>query len=267
MKLCGVLSARCVGVLAFRANALALVAVLLWSGTAVFAQTDGGPEPAMTDDFLTPPTCEYADEDAPFNAYDQWAYTLLDTRFKLSADYVPPDLVSVEPTLSGGQTAGPAFRVRAVVVDDLLRLMTAARAAGHPLAVQSAYRSYTYQESTFAYWVAQDGEERARLTSARPGHSEHQLGTALDFRSEGGPAAWDLEDWATEPAGAWLETHAHEYGFVMSYPRDSLHLSCYSYEPWHYRYVGPALAAHIRESGLVPRVALWQLIVRAMGDE
>lgn len=241
--------------------------MLVLVGAAALAQAEGGSDATLTASPAAPPACEYADEAAPFSAYDQWPYTLLDTRLRLPADYVPPDLVSVEPTRTGGSSSDPAFRVRAVVVDDLLLLMTAARAAGSPLAVQSAYRSYAYQESTFAYWVAQDGEERALLTSARPGHSEHQLGTALDFRSEGGPAAWDLPDWAQEPAGAWLAANAHEYGFVMSFPRDSLHLSCYSYEPWHYRYVGRALAAHIHDSGLVPRVALWQLIAQSVADE
>ncbi len=247
--------------------ALLLAAVLVLAGAFGRSSAEGGSDAAVTAVEFAPPACVYADEDAPLSGYDQWAYTLLDTRYRLAPDYVPPDLVAVEPTRAGGSASDPAFRVRALVVDDLLWLLSAARSAGTPLAVQSAYRSYAYQESTFAFWVAQDGEERALLTSARPGHSEHQLGTALDFRSEGGPPAWDLEDWALEPAGAWLAENAHRYGFVMSYPRDASRLSCYSYEPWHFRYVGRELAANIHTSGLVPRVALWRMLAQAVADE
>ncbi len=204
-----------------------------------------------------PPTCVYADEPAPARAYSQWAVTVLDTRFALPPEYVPPDLVAVAPALPSGATAGGSLLVREHVLTDLGELLAAAQAAGVPLAIQSAYRSYAYQADTFAYWVSVQGEERALLTSARPGHSEHQLGTVVDFRSEDGPPAWDLDDWGNEPAGAWLAANGWRHGFVMSYPRGAQSESCYTYEPWHYRYVGRELAAHIHESGLVPRVALW----------
>jgi len=61
------------------------------------------------------------------------------------------------------------------------------------------------------------------------------------------------------PAGAWMAEHAWEFGFVMSYPRGSFAQTCYDYESWHYRYVGRALAADIRASGLTPREFLWRL--------
>src|SRR5690606_6379983 len=105
--------------------------------------------------------------------------------------------------------------IRELVVDDLAALRQAAEAAGNPVEIQSAYRSYSYQEQTFAYWVAQDGREAALASSARPGHSEHQLGTALDFRSAGGPAAWDLADWGETEAGAWMLANAWQFGFVL----------------------------------------------------
>ena len=54
-----------------------------------------------------------------------------------------------------------------------------------------------------------------------------------------------------------MKAHAWEYGWVMSYPKGKSDVSCYDYEPWHYRYYGRALAAKIHDSGKVPREYLW----------
>ena len=199
------------------------------------------------------PACEYADEPALAPAYADWSRTLVDTARRLPADYEPADLVP----LTGAGFPDERL-VRSVVIDDLAALREAAVEAGMYLAVQSAYRSYSYQEDTFAYWVDLDGYEAALASSARPGHSEHQLGTVIDFRSADGPAAWDLADWATTPEGAWLQDNAAEYGFVMSYPKDSRDVTCYIYEPWHYRYVGRETARAVAESGLTLREWLWE---------
>ena len=129
------------------------------------------------------PVCEYLDEPAVLSDYADWPFTLVDTVFRLPADYEPHDLA---PLTEAGFDDGRL--IREVVIADLRELREAAEAAGNPIEVQSAYRSYSYQEQTFAFWVAQDGREAALASSARPGHSEHQLGTALDFRSAGGAA-------------------------------------------------------------------------------
>ena len=94
--------------------------------------------------------------------------------------------------------------------------------------------------------------------SARAGHSEHQLGTTVDFRGYGGSAPWNYTDWGTTKAGAWLKGNAWKYGFVMSYPKGKTSVTCYQYEPWHYRYVGRTRARTIRSSGLSLRQFLWR---------
>jgi D-alanyl-D-alanine carboxypeptidase len=137
-------------------------------------------------------------------------------------------------------------------------MASAARNAGARLAVQSAYRSYSTQASTFAYWVRVSGYTAALLSSARAGHSEHQLGTTLDFRSYGGSAPWYYTDWGKTKAGAWLKANAWKYGFIMSYPKGKTSLTCYGYEPWHYRYLGRAVAAKVHASGLTLRDYLWR---------
>jgi len=128
------------------------------------------------------PACRYIDAATPLAGYDDWALTLLDTSFAVPSSYVPPDLVS---TKSAGLNKG--YLVRAVMVPDLKAMVKAAAAAGAPLAVVSAYRSYRTQSSTFWKWVRVLGAKVAPLSSARPGHSEHQLGLAIDFKARGGP--------------------------------------------------------------------------------
>ncbi len=186
--------------------------------------------------------------------YDEWPISLLDTIYRLPSEYDPSDLVL---TSAAGLSDG--YQVRRVIVADLKRMADAARAAGAPIQVASAYRSYTRQAATFQHWVNLVGMEQALLSSARAGHSEHQLGTTLDFTSLGGLPPWEYRDWATTPAGAWMAANGWRYGFVMSYPKGAFDLTCYQYEPWHYRYVGRELAAAIERSGLTPREYLWRL--------
>lgn len=200
------------------------------------------------------PACAYEDRPAALTSYDAWPYTLLDTIYRLPESYTPDDLVPV----SDAGVGTDAMLIRNLVMPDLRALLAEAEAAGVGLEVQSAYRSYSYQVTTFDYWVAQDGLETALKTSARPGHSEHQLGTALDFRSADGPPAWELEDWRDTSEGAWLAENAPRFGFVMSYPEGKEHVTCYSYEPWHYRYVGRVVAVEVQKSGLTLREWLWQ---------
>ena len=101
------------------------------------------------------------------------------------------------------------------------------------------------------------GDAEAGSRVARPGHSEHQLGTTIDVTSEGDQ---DVDQsWGTTPAGQWVATNAHEYGFLLSYPPDASDRTCYDYEPWHLRYVGRELASDVIESGLSLREYLWQL--------
>ncbi len=201
-----------------------------------------------------PPVCEYLDVLTPRHGYGDWPISLLDTVYRLPAGYAPGDLVdSSAAGLNGG------YPVRSLIVADLRAMAADARANGTPIELVSGYRSHAQQQSTFDYWVGIGGYKQALRTSARPGHSEHQLGTVVDVTGEGDGAAWSHADWATTPAGAWMAANAWRHGFVMSYPRGSFDLSCYDYEPWHYRYVGRDLAATITGSGRVPRLVLWEL--------
>jgi D-alanyl-D-alanine carboxypeptidase len=198
------------------------------------------------------PPCTVADTLTRHRWLTDWNRSLLDITYRLSSAYVPPDLRS---TTAAGLNSG--YSVRSFVIADLKAMASAARAAGRRFVVTSAYRSYKTQKATFDYWVRVHGYTVALKESARAGHSEHQLGTTLDFRAYGGAEPWDYRDWGATLVGKWLGANAWKYGFVMSYPKYKTAVTCYQYEPWHFRYVGKARAAQIRATGLTLRQFLW----------
>jgi zinc D-Ala-D-Ala carboxypeptidase len=224
-----------------RLVALLLVATLLTGLAATVSAA-----PAL-------PACKVADVLTKYRGYAYWHRSLLDPTYRLPSTYAPGDMRSTSYAgLNGG------FSVRRHVIADLKAMASAARAAGARLVVQSAYRSYSTQKATFDYWVRVHGYATALKESARAGHSEHQLGTTVDFRAYGASAPWNYSDWGTTKAGAWLKANAWKYGFVMSYPKGKTAVTCYQYEPWHYRYVGRSRARIIRSSGLTLREFLWR---------
>lgn len=204
---------------------------------------------------LPPPDCRYEDVLTRYTRYSDSRKTLVDTIYALPRSYMPP------PRLSSTETAGlnDGEQVRRFVIADLAALARAARKAGAPLRVVSGYRSYKQQQYLYEREVRNKGLEAGRLLVARPGHSEHHLGTALDFAgTTDTKPAWKYADWADSPAGAWLKANAWRHGFLMSYPDGYQEVTCYQYEPWHYRYVGREMAADVKSSGLTLREYLWK---------
>lgn len=212
------------------------------------------PTPPRLPDVGPLPICRYDDVLTARRTTGHWDSSLLDTIYRLPSSYVPGDLVD---TSKAGVNAG--YSIRRLALADFADLVAAARAAGKPIRVVSAYRSYSTQQATFASWVARDGLDAALRGSARPGHSEHQLGTTVDVTHAGGAGPWDYRDWATHPTGAWMRDNAWRFGFVMSYPKNAIDVTCYQYEPWHYRYVGREVAREVRLSGLTLREWIWRI--------
>lgn len=208
-------------------------------------------QPAMSASFRSALVADHCtDRDLPAPPTTDLALVVLDRSYALPSDYAPADLV---PASTAGLTGASGTKlVSGRIADDLAAMSAAWRAAGLQVIVESAYRSYGNQAATFNSWVSRLGYGAALARSARPGHSEHQLGTALDLTSPGWGGRFG--DWAAESAeGAWMATHGWEYGFVMSYPAGSQAQTCFSYEPWHYRWIGREAAAAQRASGLYPR--------------
>jgi zinc D-Ala-D-Ala carboxypeptidase len=224
-----------------RATALAVIL-----GTGLLTIPASRPQPALA---LGPlPTCRLDDILTSPRDYDSWSVTLVDWILDVGPEYVPPDLVSVS---AAGVTGGG--QIRKVAFDDLKAMAQAARAHRTPLGNVSAYRSYPEQKVLFDDYARDYGYRKAITFSARPGHSEHQLGLTIDFAPAG------ASDFVSEEfgAGKWLSSNAWKYGWLMSYPKGKKPVTCYRYEPWHYRYVGRDLAKQIHDSGLTIREYLW----------
>jgi D-alanyl-D-alanine carboxypeptidase len=156
---------------------------------------------------------------------------LVDKEHALPQDFVPDDLVVLDEYGELLTLNRSGLELRAALMPDLLAMAEAARRDGILLPISSTYRSYDYQAGLYRRHVEELGEEEASRVSARPGTSQHQLGTTVDFGSIT-PA------FADTAAGRWLAEHAAEFGFSMSYPKGYENLTGYSWEPWHFRWVG-----------------------------
>jgi D-alanyl-D-alanine carboxypeptidase len=180
---------------------------------------------------------------------------LVDKTYGLSENYAPPDrvyLANYSIPVTASAAAG-----RLVIINDLQRLFADSVSAGVDLKVVSGYRSYALQASIYASYVQQYGEAQANTFSAKPGHSQHQLGTAIDFSTN--EIGYELsQNFGNTKAGQWLLANAYKYGFYLSYPLGQDSVTGYMYEPWHFRYVGVANAANIQQSGMIMQTYLQQ---------
>jgi LAS superfamily LD-carboxypeptidase LdcB len=153
--------------------------------------------------------------------------------------YAPTDLVNA--SVDGIPSVGNQL-LRALVVGNTRDLIREAGADGHHLYVGSGYRSQAYQVDVFAAQLARWGDdEQANRYSARPGHSQHQLGTTIDFTSE-------FRAFRGGSSAAWLSDNAHRFGFVLPYTVAAVELTGYVDEPWHARWLGSLLAAQLQSA-------------------
>ena len=134
---------------------------------------------------------------------------------------------------------------------DSLKVMNgeAVKATGRNLLIASGYRSFNNQYTTYSGWLKQLGQDEADKVSARPGYSEHQLGTSLDFLDNDNGFQFN-KDFANTTTGKWLGENSWKYGFIMSYPPEKEGTTGYSAEPWHFRYIGVDNAKSVHDAGL-----------------
>lgn len=173
---------------------------------------------------------------------------LVNKQRNLPADYEPEDLVkpNVPFPFSGDE---PRMKMRAEAAIALEELFAEAKNLSLDLFATSGYRSYDKQKSIFNSNVSKVGEEEANRYSARPGQSEHQTGLAMDVTSP--KMGYGLsESFGRTTEGIWLRENAHNFGYIIRYPQGKEHITGYSYEPWHIRYVGIEVASYVYEHGL-----------------
>lgn len=192
---------------------------------------------------------------------------------ELASTYEPSNLT----TLTCQTTY--SMKLEGRVAQALYAMLLEMKTAGvSDITVTSAYRSYEYQVNTYNGWVQEEmkapisedayrvlGQEYIKMNyldkkiyslnladahkvaqsySAMPGQSEHQTGLCIDFTTSamGGELTEAFED--TE-AFAWLSQNAYRFGFILRYPKGKESITGYTYEPWHYRFVGREAATDI----------------------
>ena len=170
------------------------------------------------------------EEEKTFRADDKSLFFLIDKKHTASSSYAPKDLVSLKKN-SLFDLNKDGMEIRKEAYSALNEMAQAALNDGIRLLVSSAYRSYSYQENLFNYWVSVDGLEEAERESARPGTSQHQLGTAVDFGSIS-------DDFDKTQMGQWIYKNAADYGWSLSFPKGYEDVTGYRWECWHFRYIG-----------------------------
>ncbi|VDB00937.1 D-alanyl-D-alanine carboxypeptidase [Olavius algarvensis spirochete endosymbiont] len=153
---------------------------------------------------------------------------LVDKTHPLDADFKPTDLVNLAlyPEISRSRDG---LYLEHTAAEALAKLSAAARKKGVTLLVSSAYRSYDYQKFLFDNHVKEIGEEETSRDIAKPGRSQHQLGTVVDFGDI-------TKSFADTRAGKWMEKNGGKFGWSLSYPRYPP--SEYMWESWHWRWIG-----------------------------
>ncbi|EOL43898.1 hypothetical protein RV11_GL001087 [Enterococcus phoeniculicola] len=190
-------------------------------------------------------------ERLPESNVDDWNLVLVGPKNKIKTEIQEDQLTS----LSNG------FEVDKRIAKDYEALAEAAKKAGHPLVMISAFRSVSYQEEVFSEGVSQnmsklgvseeEATKEAKKTMTEPGYSEHHTGLALDVVDE----EWNTNyvgsvldaRFGNEAGAKWLADNAAKYGFIIRYPKNQEKITAITYEPWHIRYVGPENAEYIHE--------------------
>ena len=142
-------------------------------------------------------------------------------------------------------------RASAIIQPELKDMFAAAKAAKNDLIVTSAYRSAADQKKLVAESKAKSGAAYTEKYVNQAGHSEHQLGLAVDLSSldKDCKANFSRCNLKKETA-AWLANNSYKYGFILRYPEGKEDLTGIEAESWHFRYVGKDMAKLVRDSGL-----------------
>lgn len=161
---------------------------------------------------------------------------LVNKYHKLPDDYEASDLVPLKNNSN--------YSLRKAAAEAFAKLTEAANKDNVIFYPFSAYRSFKTQEVLYNRYKTRDGEKAADTYSARPGFSEHQLGLAVDVRSE------NLPNNLTNEHYKWMLDNSYKYGFIIRYPKGKQQITQFIEEPWHIRYLGIDLATKVHDSGL-----------------
>lgn len=162
---------------------------------------------------------------------------LVNKYYRLDENYIPNDLVPVDLKCAINKN----LLVRKEAKKAFEEMCTDMRALNLTIKIISAYRSYQAQQILYDNYINKEGQKAADTYSAKPGHSEHQTGLAVDIYN----GIMNYTNFNYTDEYKWISNNAHQYGFIIRYPKDKEHITGYKYEPWHLRYVGKELATYL----------------------
>lgn len=178
---------------------------------------------------------EILEEEKTFRKDDVSLFYLIDKKHHIGAEYEPKDIVKCVPNDDFYMNRND-LSLRPEAYDALVKMARAAKKEGIKTLISSTYRSYQYQDGLFKRYAKNYGEAEADRFSARPGTSQHQLGTAIDFGSV-------TNEFADTKLGRWIYQHGAEYGWSLSFPKGYEPECGYMWESWHFRYIGTKACA------------------------
>lgn len=166
---------------------------------------------------------------------------------KLPNSYEPLSLVVPNVSLRLDKKS-PEMTLREEAAINLEKMFAVAKKDDVDLMLASAYRSYQSQVDLHNLYVETEGVKNAEISSAKPGHSEHQTGLGIDLSSASRECEVQL-CFANTKEGKWLAKNSYKYGFIIRYQKGKESITGYEYEPWHFRYVGKELANEVKNDG------------------
>ena len=166
---------------------------------------------------------------------------LVNKNYKLSSNYIPNDLESINL-----EFACENKYLRKEAKEAFEEMAKSAKKEGLTILAVSTFRNYEYQEKLYNNYVNDLGKFRADIASARAGHSEHQTGLAVDVSD----ISLDYDNFENTKEFLWMRENSYKYGFILRYPKAKYDITGFKYEPWHYRYVGISTAKYIYKSNI-----------------
>lgn len=163
------------------------------------------------------------------------SYILVNKYNYLEEDYIPNNLTNING-IKLVDYAGKSF----------IDMINNAKDENLTIIGISGYRSYNYQNNLYNKYAQIDGIAKADTYSARAGYSEHQTGLAVDVSNNKLP----YTEFENTEEFSWMDKNAHKYGFILRYPKNKENITGYTYEAWHYRYVGVDIATYIKKHNI-----------------
>ena len=167
-------------------------------------------------------------------------YVLINKFLYVDKSYVPSDLKKISICTKGN------IYLKQEALKNFEKMCLDIKKEGLKIRAISAYRDYNYQFNLYNKYLKYDNKKKVDTYSARAGHSEHQSGLVVDIDNY----ITSFDDFESTDEYIWMVNNSYKYGFILRYPKKKEDITGYSYESWHYRYVGKDIAYYIKKHNI-----------------